>query len=121
MQYPVLALPTEKGEYVLDTDASDVAIAGILHQYQPYEGEMKSRVIAYASRTLNDCQRKYGAAAKLEMFAALKMIEKFSPYLCLGKFKSPSGLLRALLAKDVRNTRKLDGREMDHSPGRVLL
>ena len=85
MSYPVLALPTEDGEFVLDTDASDVAIAGILHQYQDCEGKMKLRVIAYASRTLDDCQKKYGAA-KLEMFCALKMIEKFSPYLCMRKF-----------------------------------
>ena len=28
MEYPVLALPTPDGQFVLDTDASDVAIAG---------------------------------------------------------------------------------------------
>ena len=31
---PVLGMPTEKGMYVLDTDASVVAISGILHQEQ---------------------------------------------------------------------------------------
>ena len=31
---PVLAMPTQDGAYVLDTDASDVAIAGILRQWQ---------------------------------------------------------------------------------------
>ena len=30
----VLRIPTEKGMYVLDTDASVVAISGILHQEQ---------------------------------------------------------------------------------------
>ena len=29
---PVLALPTETGRFVLDTDASDVAVAAVLHQ-----------------------------------------------------------------------------------------
>ena len=29
---PVLGMPTEKGIYVLDTDASVVAISGIVHQ-----------------------------------------------------------------------------------------
>ena len=29
---PVLGMPTEKGMYILDTDASVVAISGILHQ-----------------------------------------------------------------------------------------
>ena len=31
---PVLGMPTEKGMFVLDTDASVVAISGILHQSQ---------------------------------------------------------------------------------------
>ena len=31
---PVLGMPTEKGMFVLDTDASVVAISGILHQEQ---------------------------------------------------------------------------------------
>ena len=31
---PVLDTPTEKGLFVLDTDASVVAISGILHQEQ---------------------------------------------------------------------------------------
>ena len=79
---PVLAMPTQDGAYVLDTDASDVAIAGILHQWQ-YSEEVKKnvlKVIGYASRSLTDAQTRYGAA-KLEMFAALKMIEKFAPHL----------------------------------------
>ena len=37
---PVLGMPTEKGMYVLDTDAADtvVAISGILHQDQEWNG-----------------------------------------------------------------------------------
>ena len=35
---PVLGMPTEKGMYVLDTDASVVAISGILHQEQAWNG-----------------------------------------------------------------------------------
>ena len=35
---PVLGMPTEKGMYVLDTDASIVAISGILHQEQEWNG-----------------------------------------------------------------------------------
>ena len=33
-----LAAPNESGRFVLDTDASAVAIAGILHQEQEFEG-----------------------------------------------------------------------------------
>ena len=72
---------------ILDTDASDVAIAGILHQWQhsPEKKKPVLRVIGYASRSLTETQMKFGAA-KLEMFAALKMIERFSPYLGNAKF-----------------------------------
>ena len=35
---PVLGMPTEKGMYVLDTDALVVAISGILHQEQEWNG-----------------------------------------------------------------------------------
>ena len=35
---PVLGMPTEKGMFVLDTDASVVAISGILHQEQEWNG-----------------------------------------------------------------------------------
>ena len=34
----VLGMPTEKGTFVLDTDASVVAISGILHQEQASNG-----------------------------------------------------------------------------------
>ena len=39
---PVLGMPTEKGMYVLDTDASVVAISGILHQEQEWNGRTPS-------------------------------------------------------------------------------
>ena len=46
---PVLGMPTEKGMYVLDTDASVVAISGILHQEQEWNGRTVFRPIAYGS------------------------------------------------------------------------
>ena len=39
---PELGMPTEKGMYVLDTDASVVAISGILHQEQEWGKERQS-------------------------------------------------------------------------------
>ena len=41
---PVVGMPTEKGKYVLDTDASVVAISGILHQEQEWNGRTILRV-----------------------------------------------------------------------------
>ena len=58
---PVLGMPTEKGMYVLDTDASVVAISGILNQEQEWDGRTVLRPIAYGSKVLSDTEMKYGA------------------------------------------------------------
>ena len=46
---PVLGMPTEKSRYVLDTDASLVAISGTLHQEQEWNGRTLFRPITYGS------------------------------------------------------------------------
>ena len=45
-----LAAPNEQGRFVLDTDASTVAIAGILHQKQENNGKTILRPIVYGSK-----------------------------------------------------------------------
>ena len=65
---PVLGMPTEKSMYVLDTDASVVAISGILHQKQEWNGRTVVRPIAYGSKVMSDIEMKYGAP-KAELFA----------------------------------------------------
>ena len=77
---PVLGMPTEKGRYVLDTDASVVAISGILHQEQEWNGRTVLRPIAYGSKVLSDTEMKYGAP-KAEMFAVVTFMEKYRAYL----------------------------------------
>ena len=66
----MLAMPTEKGMFVPDTDASVVAISGILHQEQECNGKAVLRPIAYGSKVLSDTEMKYGAP-KAEMFAVV--------------------------------------------------
>ena len=83
---PVLGMPTEKGMYVLDTDASVVAISGILHQEQEWNGRTVLRPIAYGSRVLSDTEMKYGAP-KAEMFAVVAFVEKYRAYLGNAPFK----------------------------------
>ena len=61
-QAPLLGMPREKGIYVLDTDASVVAISGILHQEHKWNGRTFIRPIAYGSKVLSDTEMKYGAA-----------------------------------------------------------
>ena len=75
-----LAAPNEEGRFVLDTDASAVAIAGILHQEQQYNGKTILRPIVYGSKSLTRTQMNYGAP-KLEMYAVFYFIEKFHSYL----------------------------------------
>ena len=59
---PVLALPREEGTFILDPDASDVAISGIHHQEQEVDGKLKVHPIAYVRKMLNSIERKNGAA-----------------------------------------------------------
>ena len=74
---PVFGMPTEKGMFVLDTDASVVAISGILHLLHQERsiGQLDLRPIAY-NKVLSDTEMKYGAP-KAEMFAVITFVEKY--------------------------------------------
>ena len=80
-----LAQPDSEEEFVLDTDASAVAISGILHLWQGAPGERRLRPIIYGRKKLTTTQAKYGAP-KLEMFAAYYFNLKYHSYLCPRKF-----------------------------------
>ena len=54
----MLGMPTEKGIYVLDTDASVVAISGVLNQEQEWNGKTLLKPIAYGSKVLSDTEMK---------------------------------------------------------------
>ena len=82
---PVLRMPAEKSMYVLDTDASVVAISGILHQEQEWNWRTVLRPIAYGSKVLSDTEMKYGAL-KAEMFAVVLFVEKYRTYLVSARF-----------------------------------
>ena len=78
---PILALPDFSLPFILDTDASTVATAGVLSQCQ----NGKESVIAYGSRTLRDAEKNY-SATKLEMLAAVYFVKYYRPYLLGRKF-----------------------------------
>ena len=82
----MLDMPTEKGMCVLDADASVVAISGILHQDQEWNGRTVLRPIAYGSKMLSDTEMKYGAP-KAEMFAVVRFVENYRAYLGSAPFK----------------------------------
>ena len=73
---PLLAYPLPEGDYILDTDASNVAIGGILSQVQ--DGE--ERVIAYSSKKLDKQQRRY-CVTRRELLAVVAFLREFKNYL----------------------------------------
>ena len=82
MTAPVMAYPTDKDEYILDADASDLAIGGTLIQVQ--NGIEKT--IAYGSRTLNKAERRY-CVTRRELMAIVNFIQHYKHYLLGRKFK----------------------------------
>ena len=78
---PILAFPTESGDYVLDTDASNFGLGGVLSQIQ----NGQERVIAYCSRALRPSQRRY-CTTKQEMLATVSMCIQFRSYLRGARF-----------------------------------
>ena len=102
---PVLGMPTENGMYVLDTDASVVAISRKLHQEQEWNGRKVLRPTAYGSKVLSDTEMKNGEP-KAEMFAGFPFVEKYRAYLGSTPFK---------LRVDNRALSWLKTYSMDHS------
>ena len=73
---PVLASPCFGEEFVLDCDASDYGLGAVISQRQ--DGDEK--VIAFASRVLEDRERRYSITKK-EMLAMMYAIKHFRHYL----------------------------------------
>lgn len=98
---PILGYPRPEGKFILDTDASNTAIGGVLSQEQ--DGEEK--VIGYFSKVLSKPERNY-CVTRRELLAVVKSIAHFHKYLYgrrfllrtdhaalmwLLRFKSPEG------------------------------
>jgi len=79
---PVLAMPSDSGEFVLDTDASDTEIGSVLSQHQ----DGVERVVAYASRYLDARERNYCVTRK-ELLAVVHFIKYFKQYLLGRSFR----------------------------------
>jgi len=78
---PVLSFPREEGEFILDTDASNIGIGAVLSQKQ----EGKEKVIAYYSRVLNKPERNY-CVTRRELLAIVNSLKFFRHYLLGRKF-----------------------------------
>ena len=80
-QAPILAYPKPGDPYILDTDASQFGIGGVLSQVQ--DGD--ERVIAYFSRTLSKPERRYCVTRK-ELLAVVQSVKHFHHYIYGTKF-----------------------------------
>jgi len=119
---PILALPREGCPVILDTDACDTAIGGVLSQM--IDGH--ERVVAYASKSLSSSQRNYCATYR-ELLAVVKMAKIYRPYIYgqdevllrtdhralvwLQNFKDAEGMLARWLATLSEYNFKIEYRE----------
>ena len=92
---PILGYPNPEGQYILDTDASDVGIGGVLSQMQ----DGQERVLSYASKKLDVHQTRYSTTRK-ELLAVITFITQFRHYLLGRKFllRTDHGSLRWLFS-----------------------
>lgn len=75
---PILQYPDFNQEFQLTTDASNFALGAVLSQ--------NDKPIAYASRTLNDAEKRYSTIER-ETLAIVWACKNFRPYLFGRKFK----------------------------------
>ncbi len=80
---PVLIYPDFEKEFILYTDASNIALGAVLHQVGD---DNKEHVIAYENKTLNKSEQNY-STTELECLAVVWAVEKFDYYLEGNKFK----------------------------------
>lgn len=73
---PVLASPDFAKPFIIQTDASDTGLGAVLYQ----ESDGLDHPVAFASKTLNKCQRKYTVTEK-ECLAVIFGIEHFRSYI----------------------------------------
>lgn len=69
---PILAYPDFTKNFTLTTDASNVAVGGVLSQ--------QNKPIAFYSRTLNTAEKDYATIEK-ELLAIIECVKHFRPYL----------------------------------------
>jgi hypothetical protein len=81
----VLAIPTQDGEYIVRTDASQNAVGAVLIQKQQVDGQEVERTIAFYSRQLTPAQRNYGAYDR-ELLAIEEAVLHWRYYLQQARF-----------------------------------
>ena len=73
---PILALPRDEGQYILDVDASGEGLGAVLSQVQADE----EKVIGYASRLCNRAEANY-CITRRELLALVYGLKQYRQYL----------------------------------------
>ena len=91
---PMLGYPMDRGDFILDTDASDVGMGAVLSQIQ----DGVERVISYFSNTFSKCERNH-CVTRRELLAIICPVKHFHHYLYGRPFlvRSDHGSLRWLI------------------------
>ena len=79
---PIVGMPRDEGDFILDTDASDLAMGAVLSQIQ----DGRETVIAYASKVLKPAELHYCTTRK-ELLAVMYGLTEFRHYLLGRAFK----------------------------------
>ena len=79
---PVLSYPDFSRQFILDTDASDTGIGGVLSQV---DADGRERVIAYGSRLLTKPERRY-CVTRRELLAVVTFTRQYRSYLTGQRF-----------------------------------
>jgi len=79
---PVLAMPRDEGEFVIDCDASEKTLGSMLSQVQ----DGTERMIAYASRSLDARERNY-CCSRRELLAIVYFVKYWKQYVLGRKFR----------------------------------
>jgi hypothetical protein len=82
IEHPVLRYPDFDKEFIVATDASDIALGAVLMQK---DENGKEYSIAYASKSLNETEQRYGITDK-EGLAVIWAVQHFHKYLMGKKF-----------------------------------
>ena len=79
---PIMTLPRDEVEYILDTDASGWAIGAVLSQVQDAE----ERIVSYGSRLYSKAEEHYCTTRK-ELLAIVYFVKYFKQYLLGRRFR----------------------------------
>ena len=103
----IVRMPDPQHSFILETDASRIALGAVLKQY--FEDSGLEHPVGFFSRSLTGTERNY-AAYELEMYAVVRAVEHFRMFLLGREFllRTDHAALRNLLRRDLPPTTRVE-------------